>query len=96
MDTLAAPTPSLADLARSYADDATRPVAVTEAALARIAAIEPVLHAFQVVDADGALAMARASTERWRAGRPLGPLDGGPGTSTATTAPAPAPRDAPV
>jgi aspartyl-tRNA(Asn)/glutamyl-tRNA(Gln) amidotransferase subunit A len=52
------------------------PVEVTEAALARIDAYEPVLHAMQLVYADQALAAARASEKRWAGGEPLGPLDG--------------------
>ncbi len=38
------------------------------------------LNALVCVDHDGALAAARASGERWRAGAPLGPIDGVPVT----------------
>ncbi len=56
------------------------PVEVAKMHLARIEALEPRLHAFQIIDADGALAMARASAARFRAGAPLSPLDGVPVT----------------
>ena len=56
----------------------SRPVEATRAALDAIAALDPAVHAFVLVDADGALAAARGSERRWRAGRPLGPFDGVP------------------
>ncbi len=80
MRSLARATPSLADLARIFSADSNAPVTVAEQALARIDVLEPDLNAFQLVDREGALAMARASAERWRDGRPLGPLDGVPVT----------------
>lgn len=52
------------------------PVEVAEAALERVRAAEPTLHAMQSVYADQALAAARASEKRWADGEPLGPLDG--------------------
>lgn len=54
------------------------PVEVTRAVLARIDAWEPHLAATWALDAEAALAQARASEGRWRRGRPLGPLDGVP------------------
>jgi len=86
------------------------PVEVAEAALARIAAAEPVLHAMQIVYADQVLGAARASEKRWADGAPLGPLDGvtvsikenvdvaGEATrwGTAASPPVPATRTAPV
>jgi len=51
---------------------------VTEAHLARIGRIEPQVHAFLHVAADGARAAARAVDERRAAGAPLGPLAGVP------------------
>jgi aspartyl-tRNA(Asn)/glutamyl-tRNA(Gln) amidotransferase subunit A len=39
---------------------------------------EDAFNAFSLVDAEGALAQARASEERWRRGSPLGLLDGVP------------------
>lgn len=52
------------------------PVEVAEAALDRIRAAEPALHAMQSTYPDQALAAARASEKRWVDGEPLGPLDG--------------------
>jgi len=51
---------------------------VTEAALARLDAVQPRLNAFCHVDAEGARAAAAASDERRKAGETLGPLDGVP------------------
>ncbi|HEY0523040.1 MAG TPA: amidase, partial [Stellaceae bacterium] len=67
-------------LVAAYRRKDLSPVAVTEAVLARIAAWEPKLCATYALDADGALAAARASEERWRRGAPAGPLDGVPVT----------------
>ncbi|MEO7010350.1 MAG: amidase [Caldimonas sp.] len=85
------------------------PVEATRAALARIEAWEPHLHATYALDADAALATARASEARWQKGEPLGTIDGVPsmikeniatkGTptplGTAATVLAPAAQDAP-
>jgi aspartyl-tRNA(Asn)/glutamyl-tRNA(Gln) amidotransferase subunit A len=71
---------SLAELAAGYRAGRLDPVAVAEAHLARIAALEPRLNAFQIVDAEGARAMARQAAARWRAGAPLSALDGVPMT----------------
>ena len=54
------------------------PVAVTEAYLARIDALDARLGAYLTITRDEALAAARASEARYRAGRPVGPLDGAP------------------
>ncbi len=73
------PSPeSVAHLSAAYRAGALSPEDVTERDLARIAAIDPVLHAFQHVDAAGARSAAAASAARWQAGQPLGPLDGVP------------------
>ena len=73
------PSPeSVAHLSAAYRAGALSPEDVTERDLARIAAIDPVLHAFQHVDAAGARSAAAASAVRWRAGQPLGQLDGVP------------------
>jgi aspartyl-tRNA(Asn)/glutamyl-tRNA(Gln) amidotransferase subunit A len=69
---------SVDELASRFSSGALSPSEVTERHLARISEVEPRIAAFQVVDAAGAQAMARASDERWRTGRPLGSLDGVP------------------
>jgi aspartyl-tRNA(Asn)/glutamyl-tRNA(Gln) amidotransferase subunit A len=68
------------DLAAAYRMKTLSPVEVAEAALMRLAALEPKLNAFCVVDRDGAAAAARAAEKRYRSGEPLGPLDGVPAT----------------
>jgi aspartyl-tRNA(Asn)/glutamyl-tRNA(Gln) amidotransferase subunit A len=64
-------------LAVAYRKAALSPVEVTRAILARIEATAS-LNAFCHVDADGALAAARASEARHACGETLGPLDGIP------------------
>jgi len=53
-------------------------LALTETALARIAAVDETLRAMLTVDADGARAAAAAIDRRRSAGEPLGPLAGVP------------------
>ncbi|HEX2889143.1 amidase [Vineibacter terrae] len=67
-------------LARLFKKGKASPVEAAKAALARIASFNPVLNCMQHVDADGALAQAKASEKRWGKGKPLGPLDGVPTT----------------
>ncbi len=69
---------SLDELSGHYQKGTLSPVDVARAHLARLAALEPTLHAFQIVDEAGALAAAHASEARWRAGAALGKLDGAP------------------
>jgi aspartyl-tRNA(Asn)/glutamyl-tRNA(Gln) amidotransferase subunit A len=97
-------------LVAAYARKELSPVAVTEAVLARIAALEPRLNATYALDPEAALRAARASEERWRRGAPLGAVDGVPTTikeniatagtpvplGTAAVALTPASEDAPV
>ncbi len=54
------------------------PVELTEAVLARIAATEPVLHAYVQVLAEEAMGAAREAEAELRAGRDRGPLHGIP------------------
>lgn len=68
------------EVAVQYSAGALSPVEFTKACLARIEACEPRLNAMYRVDRDGALAAARDSESRWRAKRPLSPLDGVPVT----------------
>ena len=69
---------SAAELAAAYRTGELSPVEATHAVLARIEAWEPVINAMHLVDADGALAQARAAEVRWRRGEPLSALDGVP------------------
>ncbi|MCH1867276.1 Asp-tRNA(Asn)/Glu-tRNA(Gln) amidotransferase subunit GatA [Nocardioides sp. CFH 31398] len=67
-----------AELADALADGSTTSVELTQAHLDRIGAVDGALHAFLHVDAEGALAAARASDERRAAGSPASALDGVP------------------
>jgi aspartyl-tRNA(Asn)/glutamyl-tRNA(Gln) amidotransferase subunit A len=69
-----------AALAELYRKHELSPVAAAESLFDRLAALQPKLNAFCLVDRDGALASARASEQRWLKGEPLGPLDGVPVT----------------
>jgi len=66
------------DLSTAYRAGRLSPVEVARAALDRIAAWEGKLNAMYITDADGALAQAAASEQRWRRGTPLSPIDGVP------------------
>ena len=67
-------------LSAAYAERSLSPVEVTQAVIAQIARVEPQLNALYAYDPEAALAQARASEARWRAGAPLSPIDGVPGT----------------
>jgi len=56
------------------------PVDATRATLDRAEEIQPAVNAFVRLDAEGALASAAESAERWRRGEPSGLLDGVPVT----------------
>jgi aspartyl-tRNA(Asn)/glutamyl-tRNA(Gln) amidotransferase subunit A len=85
------------------------PGEVLDDLLAHVALWEPHIKALYAFDPDGARAAAKASTERWQQGEPIGPLDGVPVTikdniatkgvavplGTATTKLMPAEADAP-
>ena len=71
---------SAVDLLARFRARTLSPVDVTEALLGRIERVQPALNAFQLVDAEGARAAARASAARWGAGAPVGGLDGVPVT----------------
>lgn len=66
------------ELGDAYRGGTLDPVAVTDAFLARIDRLNPVLKCYQAVASEAARAAAEASRTRFRAGRPLGPLDGIP------------------
>jgi aspartyl-tRNA(Asn)/glutamyl-tRNA(Gln) amidotransferase subunit A len=67
-----------AETARVIAAGEASAVEVTQAHLDRIAAVDGRVHAFLHVDAEGALAQARAVDDRRLAGAELGPLAGVP------------------
>ncbi len=69
---------SAAELAELLAAGETTSVALTQACLDRIAAVDGSVHAFLHVDASGALAAAAASDARRAAGSPASVLDGVP------------------
>lgn len=66
------------DATPKFRDGSDTPRAYLERCLETIAAREPVVQAFTIVNHEGARAAADASTERWKAGRPLSPIDGVP------------------
>ena len=69
---------SAAELSALYAAKSASPVEAMTAILARADAVNPRINALTLIDADAALAAARASEARWRRGEPLSPLDGVP------------------
>jgi aspartyl-tRNA(Asn)/glutamyl-tRNA(Gln) amidotransferase subunit A len=97
------------ELLAAYRTHRLSPVEATQAVLDHIARWEPHLRATYLLRPEEALAQARASEARWRAGQPLGPLDGVPATikdniatrgdptplGTAASVLTPAPADAP-
>lgn len=56
------------------------PSEVLEDVLSHVAVWEPHIKALYAFDPGGARATAKASTERWHKGEPMGPLDGVPAT----------------
>ena len=69
-----------ASLSAAYAQGELSPADVCAQILARIDAWEPRINAMYRVDRRGAVEQAEASATRWRARRPLSPLDGVPVT----------------
>ena len=69
---------SASELVARYRDGSLSPVEATRAALGRIELHNEALVAFNLVDAERALAEARQSEERWRLGAPRGRVDGVP------------------
>jgi len=66
------------ELTDAYRRGDLTPTAVAEDYLARIGALDGKVGAYLTVVRDQALAAARESDQRWRAGAPRGPLDGAP------------------
>ncbi len=69
---------SAAEAARAFAAHRLSPVELLTALLARIERLDPKLHAFTRLDADAAMAAARAAEAEIAAGRVRGPLHGVP------------------
>jgi aspartyl-tRNA(Asn)/glutamyl-tRNA(Gln) amidotransferase subunit A len=65
-----------AELADAYRAGRLSPVEATQALLKRIEAVNPIVNAYNLVDPEAALRDARASEARWKAGKPLSPIDG--------------------
>ncbi|MEY2890267.1 MAG: hypothetical protein RJA98_175 [Pseudomonadota bacterium] len=78
--TTALHTLSASDLLTHYRSRELSPVAVMRSVLDHAARCEPHLAATWALDAEGALAAARAAEARWQRGEPLGALDGVPVT----------------
>jgi aspartyl-tRNA(Asn)/glutamyl-tRNA(Gln) amidotransferase subunit A len=100
---------SAVDLIAGYRAKQFSPSEVLEEVLAHVAVWEPHIKALYLLDPEGARATAKASTERWNKGEPMGTLDGVPVTikdniatknqpvplGAASMPLAPAPKDAP-
>ena len=69
-----------AALIRSYASGELSPVTVAEEIIADVETRNPEINAFTDFDPAQVLRDARGSEQRWRAGAPLGPIDGVPCT----------------
>ena len=65
-------------MAAAFRGGEVSPVEALDAVLARVDAWEPRIHAMYLVHRESALAAARDSAARWRAGVPLSELDGVP------------------
>ncbi len=69
---------SFAQLIELYRSGQVSPLEVVKEALADALRINAKLNAFAVIDCDKAMQSAQLAAQRWRADRPLGPLDGVP------------------
>src|SRR5437899_9341110 len=100
---------SAVDLIAGYRAKQFSPSEVLEEVIEHIAAWEPHIKALYLFDPEGARATAKASTDRWQKGEPMGTLDGVPATikdniatrnqpvplGAASVKLVPAPKDAP-
>src|ERR1700742_743381 len=71
---------SAVDLLAGYRAKQFSPSEGLEEVLAHVAVWEPHIKALYLLDPEGARAVAKASTERWQNGEPMGTLDGVPVT----------------
>jgi aspartyl-tRNA(Asn)/glutamyl-tRNA(Gln) amidotransferase subunit A len=71
---------SATDLLAGYRAKQFSPSEVMEEVLAHVAVWEPHIKALYLYDPEAARAVAKASTERWQNGEPMGTLDGVPVT----------------
>src|SRR5882762_3069008 len=71
---------SAVDLLAGYRAKQFSPSEVLEEVLAHVAVWEPHIKALYLFDPEGARASAKASTDRWEKGEPMGTLDGVPAT----------------
>jgi len=71
---------SAVDLIAGFRAKQFSPSEVLEDVLTHVAAWEPHIKALYAYDPEGARAVAKASTERWHSGEPVGVLDGVPVT----------------
>ncbi|HEY5007541.1 MAG TPA: amidase family protein, partial [Caulobacteraceae bacterium] len=69
---------SAAELSELYQSKAASPLEAMTAILARAEVVNPRINALTLIDAEPALAAARASEARWALAKPLSPLDGVP------------------
>lgn len=69
---------SFAEARAAFAAGRDAPREFLERCLETIAALDPKIQAFVRLDRDGARAAADRASERWRANRPLSPVDGMP------------------
>lgn len=69
---------SIAECGRRFRDGSLSPVALTEALLSRVAAVNDALHGFNTVTADKALAAAAVAEAELAAGHDRGPMHGVP------------------
>lgn len=74
-------TLSLRDMVEAYRRRDLSPVEVVRWSLDRIEAVNPAINAIYHVEAGQALHAAELSQQRWKAGAPVGPLDGVPMTA---------------
>src|ERR1700681_3421235 len=71
---------SAVDLIAGYRAKQFSPSEVLEEVLAHVTVWEPHIKALYLFDPEGARASAKASTNRWDKGEPMGTLDGVPAT----------------